>query len=138
MDHRLDVVGVASDGEENGVELQGIIQFEIGDAHRHHDVGGRVAAREEVFDFLAGFDVPIRHPMRLHDRDIDIRFLKEGVVAMADVFHDAESHLGFDSLQNEIGHDIVAAPDDAVDVGDTIEDQVFGVALPNVGAVAQA
>ena len=97
-----------------------------------------MAAREEVFDLLAGFDVPIGHPMRLHDRDVDVGFLEEGVMAMTDIFHDAESHLGFDSLQNEIGHDIVAAPDDAVDVGDTIEDQVFGVALPNVGAVAQA
>ena len=76
-----------------------------------------MATREEVLNLAAGIDVPFRDVMGAHRRDIDIFLLLEKAMAVTNVFHNLKCHLGFQTLKNQIRHNIVTASDDAVDVG---------------------
>ena len=62
-DVRVEFVG--ADGEIRGVVRERVMHFAERDAVAHHNVGGRVRAREEVLDLLAGLDVPFGNAARI-------------------------------------------------------------------------
>ena len=77
---------VRTNGEVCGVVRERIVYLAEGDAVAHHDVGGGVCTREEVFDLLAGVDVPLGDAARTQLLD-DIG---GDAPALSDVLHGLE------------------------------------------------
>ena len=58
--HDLIGEGRGADAVVGGIVGKGIVDLAVGDAQGHHDIGGRVRAREHIFDLEAGVDIPLR------------------------------------------------------------------------------
>ena len=132
--HAGGVEGLGPDGEIGGVEGQRFMDLEPGNAERHHHVGHRMGFGEEIFDLLAGADVPLRHPRGDH-------FLLRTVgqaPALPHRLHDLEGTLFRHAAGDQEEHDIVAAADGLADRDPLIHDQILGVAQPHVGPMGKA
>lgn len=106
----------------------------VGNAVGHHDVGRRVGAREEVFDFLARFDEPLGDAALAENLD-DFR---GDALALADFFHRLERKQRVDAVVDEVHHDVVARGNRVLDRALTAADEVLRVAEPDVGAVRES
>ena len=104
-DVRVELIG--ADGEIRGVVGKRIMHLAEGDAVAHHDVGGRVGAREEVFDLLAGLDVPLGDAARAQ-LFYDVR---SDAPALSHVLHGLEREQRLDAVLHEVVHDIIARRD---------------------------
>ena len=145
--HRFDAAGhqrrvegilLAAAVEVAAVVRERIVDLEIGNAEGHRDVGDRVGLREEVLNFAAGLDVPLRDAVPLHLLDDALRpGLALADEVFADGLHEFEGAFRLDAPVHEVEHDVVAAADAVVDVRDLIDDEVVDVAVPDVRAVGE-
>ena len=133
----LRVEGLGPDGEEGGVEGQGFMDLEPGDAEGHHHVGHRVGLGEEVADLGQGLDVPVGDVVLPHGLLPALLEAPLLHLALPHRLHDLEAHLGVQAHLDEIQHDVVTAAHRLRDGGGAAEDQVPGVAQPHVGAVGE-
>ena len=125
---------VCADGEVRGVVRERIMHFAERDAVAHHDVRGRVRARKEVFDLLAGLDVPFGNAARiefLHDVGRD-------ALALADVLHGLKGEERVDAVLHEVVHDVVARGDGVLQRARARLDEILRVAEPDVRAVGKS
>ncbi|CAN4043737.1 NADP-specific glutamate dehydrogenase, partial [Dysosmobacter welbionis] len=134
----LRIKGLGPDGEKGCIECQGLMDLEPGDAEGHHHVGHRVGLGEQVADLGQGVDVPLRHvvvPHGLHPALVKAALLH---LALADLLHDLEAHLGVQALGDQVQHDIVPAAHRLQNGGGAADDQLPGVAQPHVCPVGEA
>ena len=135
---KLRVKGFRPDGEEGGVEGQGLVDLVPGDAEGHHDVGHGMGLGEEIADFRQGIDVPLRYVVLPHG------LLPAGLKApffhlpLSDGLHDLKAHLGVQPLGNQVEHNVVPAAHRLQNRCRLADDQLPGVAQPHVGAVGEA
>lgn len=131
-----DDVGVefgGADGEIRGVVRERIMDLAVGNAVGHHDIGRRVGAREQIFDFLARLDEPLGDaalPENLDDFGGD-------ALALADFFHRLEGKQRVDAVVDEVHHDVIARGDGVLDGALAAPYQVLRIAEPDVGAVRE-
>ena len=132
------VKGLGPNGEEGGVERQGLMDLIPGDAEGHHHVGHGVGLGEEITDLGKGVDVPGGHVVGLHG--LHPALVKAALLhlALADLFHDLEGHLGVQAFGDEIEHDVVPAAHRLQNAGRAPHDQLPGVAQPHVRPVGEA
>lgn len=131
-----DDVGVefgGADGEIRGVVRERIMDFAVGNAVGHHDVGRRVGAREEIFYLLTRLDEPFGDAALAEDFDD----LRRDAPALADFFHRLEGKQRVDAVVDEVHHDVIARGDSVFDGALAAPNQVLRVAEPDVGAVGE-
>ena len=133
LDHAGRIKPLGAHGKIRGIERQRPVYLEPRDTERHHHISDRVRFWEHVLDLFARIDVPVRHVLLVHR---GFHFLGQSL-ALAHAFHSFERELGFDALQYQVVHDIVAAAD-AAGQRDTAAHQFGRVAQPHVRAVRQA
>lgn len=131
-----DDVGVefgGADGEIRGVVRERIMDFAVGNAVGHHDVGRRVGAREEIFYLLTRLDEPFGDAALAEDFDD----LRRDAPALADFFHRFEGKQRVDAVVDEVHHDVIARGDGVLDGALAAPYQVLRIAEPDVGAVRE-
>ena len=109
-----------------------------GDAEGHHHVGHGVGLGEEIPDLGQGLDVPLGHvvvPHGLHPALVKAALLH---LALSDLLHDLEAHLGVQALGDQVQHDVVTAAHRLQNGGGAADNQVPGIAQPHVRAVGEA
>ena len=114
------------------------MDLEPGDAEGHHHVGHRVGLGEQVADLGQGLDVPLGYvvvPHGLHPALVKAALLH---LALSDLLHDLEAHLGVQALGDQVQHDVVPAAHRLQNRGGAADNQVPGVAQPHVRAVGEA
>ena len=121
------------------VEGKRPVHLEPGDAEGHHNIGHGVGLGEEVGYFPAGFDIPIRHLERAH---LLLSLAGEPAaaldLALTYILHDLEGQRGLHAHRDKVEHDVVAAGDSLIDVGNFVDDKVADIAGPNIRAVGEA
>ena len=131
-DVRIELCG--ADGEVGGVVCEWIVHLAERNTVAHHDIRGRMGAREEVFDLLAGLDVPLGDPARaqfLHDIGRDTS-------ALSHILHRLERQQRLDAVLHEVVHDVVTRGDRVLQRTRARLDEILCVAEPDVRPMGKA
>ena len=133
-EHRVKAALLAASIKIGGIKGQRMVDLEPGNTEGHHYIGHGVGLGEQIFDLLAGANIPIRYPRVDH---FLLRALRQ-TPALSDRLHDFKGTLLRHPTGNQIQHNIVTAADGLVNRCGFGCDQVLGVAQPNVCAVGEA
>ena len=94
----------------------------------HHNIRRCMRTREEILDFLAGFNVPIRNPA-LFQRINDLRLNPS---SLTDILHRFKGQKRLNPLMDQIHHNIITSRNSIAQCRYPLTDQLLCIIQPYI------